>query len=429
MACGFLDNIKKILSPDMPTLKEGSSLWQKSVRFLVTGGRVFFKNRCIAKSGFLAYVTLLEIFPLIAVLIYLVPVFFGPELREAVQNTLFQAIMPVSTGDLEKVADDFLAGTKTKGALSLVGLLVFSVVLFYTVEFAFCEIWGVKSRRSFLRSSAMFTGVIVWVPISVGLSLYFLNEFSKLGTMPLTIKRDLPYILFFLSLTLGYFYIPNTQVRILNAAIGAFVATILWILVRALVVTQIHRFVILDTLIEKAGSIPYLLIWLFSTWIVILIGIVVTYCAQNFKSLLIEDLSIRYELIDPTVLLSILYIIGDNFVRGKGEVDYTAIRNSLPIQTPNLITHLNYLEKKGYIYINQQEMTYLMRTSPQNILVYDLFNLNEKTASMFHYIEGDPKVFFDSINSLDCSLKQVLQEKSLEEFLSTRNKTAADATQ
>ena len=428
MAGGFLDNIKNILSPDMSTLKEGSSLWQKTVRFLVTGGRVFFKNRCIAKSGFLAYVTLLEIFPLIAVLIYLVPVLFGPELREAVQNTLFQAIMPVSTLELERVADDFLAGTRTKGALSLVGLLVFSVILFYTIEFAFCEIWGVKSRRSFLRSSAMFTGVIVWVPISVGLSLYFLNEFSKLGTMPLTIKRDLPYILFFLSLTLGYFYIPNTQVRILNAAIGAFVATMLWILVRAVLVTQIHRFVILDTLIEKAGSIPYLLIWLFSTWIVILIGIVVTYCAQNFKSLLIEDLSIRYELIDPTVLLSILYIIGDNFVRGKGEVDYTTIRNSLPIQTPNLITHLNYLEKKGYIYINQQEMTYLMRTSPQSILVYDLFNLNEKTASMFHYIEGDPKVFFDSINSLDCSLKQVLQEKSLEEFLSTRNKTAADAT-
>jgi hypothetical protein len=149
----FTEQLKKLLYPDeeavatkdSETARLGRAVrrWAaQAYRFMTTVGKVFSKDRCFQIGAVLTYVTLLSIFPLVAVLLFLVPVFFSAEqTRMEVGEFILKGLIP-STGEwfdkqLESYFQVFHEKAAGIGAMGLVFLFLMAVIMFVVVERSF----------------------------------------------------------------------------------------------------------------------------------------------------------------------------------------------------------------------------------------------------------------------------------------------------
>jgi membrane protein len=299
------------------------------------------------------------------------------------------------------------------GTLGLIALLLAAIILFIAVEQAFNEIWKVKRRRSFVKASTVFTGTIIWIPLFIGLSFYFTSKLAQHSETISTGGKLLPVILIFLALNLAYLYLPNTKVKIRNALLGAAIATILWEIARAGLGTYVDKLTNYTNLLQTVGAIPFFLSWLYVSWLIILLGVVVAYCSQNLRHLMIEDISQTQDVLDSSVLLSILFVVGDYFARGKGGITFSDLRNICPLQTQLLSAHLGFLEERGIIqYVPEEEM-YLLKSPPEKVYLKDFMGHGKKVKQFFFYDKAARERFLTKLNSIDGSLAETLGERTL----------------
>lgn len=431
----FAERVKKLLYPDeggvatkdSPLARAGHTAerWlAQAYRFVITVGKVFSKDRCFQMGAVLTYVTLLSIFPLVAVLLFLVPVFFSAEqTRLEVGEFILKGLIP-STGEwfdkqLESYFQVFHERAAGIGALGLIGLFLMAVIMFVVVERSFNEIWKVGRRRSLLKAFAVFSGVIIWIPLCIGASYYLTRELAK-GTPAgwgSNMTSFLPFLLAFLGLTLANLYVPNTRVKFMSAIFGAVLAATLWELAKANFGTYIGKYGTYTTLFRAVGVIPYLLVWVYFSWLIILLGVVIAYCSQNFRALLIEDISRSFDLIDSSVVLALLYVVGDYFVRGRGGVALSDLQNFCPLKQDDLQTHLAYLEREGYVYFQPDEESYILKKPPGQIRLRELLQVKEKIDGVLFYQAAAKRHLLERLGDLDATLDQLLKEQTLEELL------------
>jgi membrane protein len=431
----FTEQLKKLLYPDeeavatkdSETARLGRAVrrWAaQAYRFMTTVGKVFSKDRCFQIGAVLTYVTLLSIFPLVAVLLFLVPVFFSAEqTRMEVGEFILKGLIP-STGEwfdkqLESYFQVFHEKAAGIGAMGLVFLFLMAVIMFVVVERSFNEIWKAGRRRSVLKAFAVFSGVIIWIPLCIGASYYLTRKLAAGtgGGWGSNLTSYLPFLLTFVGLTLANLYVPNTRVRLSSALLGALVAATLWEVAKANFGTYIGKYGTYTTLFRAVGAIPYLLVWVYVSWLIILIGVVIAYCSQNFRALLIEDISKSFDLIDSSVVLALLYVVGDYFVQGRGGVAVADLQNYCPLKADDLQTHLGYLEQQGYVYFQPEEESYILKKPPGQIRLRELLRFKDKIEGVLFYQSDAKRRLLARLSDLDATLDQLLKDQTLEELL------------
>ncbi len=393
-------------------------------RFVITVGKVFSKDRCFQISAVLTYVTLLSIFPLVAVLLFLVPVFFSAQqTRLDVGEFILKGLIP-STGEwfdkqLESYFQVFHDKAAGIGAVGLIGLFLMAVIMFVVVERSFNQIWKISRRRSLLKAFAVFSGVIIWIPLCIGASYYLTRELAAgtPGGWGSNMTSFLPFLLAFLGLSLANLYVPNTQVKLTSAILGALIAAILWEVAKANFGTYVAKYGTYTTLFRAVGVIPYLLLWVYFSWLIILLGVVIAYCSQNFRALLIEDISKSFDLIDSSVVLALLYVVGDYFVEGRGGAPLSDLQNFCPLNQDDLQTHLAYLERQGYVYFQPEEESYILKKPPGQIQLRELLRFKDKIDGVLFYQSAAKRRLLERLGDLDATLDQILKEQTLEELL------------
>jgi membrane protein len=448
--------LRRFFRPDLSRAVAPTRFPERLVRFLLTVVRVFFRSRCFESSAALTFASLFSLFPLVAVLLFIIPLFFTDvETQKNVQRFILSSLIPPTTaridGALSQQAGTTPADTLTSptipvsgtheaaqdvflryfnqyldtykqqrgkiGAVGLITLLLAAIILFIAVEQTFNEIWKVKRRRSLLKASTVFTGMIIWIPLFIGLSFYLTAELGKHSETITTGRKLLPIGLVFLALNLAYLYLPHTKVRVRNAALGAAVATILWEIARGSLGRSVEKLVNYTNLLQTVGAIPFFLSWLYVSWVIILLGVVIAYCSQNLRHLMIEDISKTHDVLDASVLLSILFVVGDYFVKGRGGITFSELRNICPLQTQALSAHLGFLEEKGTLQFIPDEETYLLKVPPEKIYLRDFLGFAQKTGEFFFYDAEAKKRFLSRLAALDGSLSEVVRDQTLASLL------------
>src|SRR5262249_54975378 len=102
-----------------------------------------------------------------------------------------------------------------------------------------------------------------------------------LGHMVYTALRILPYALLWLGFTLLYTGLPNTEVRLRSALVGAVVAGTLWQFAQLIYVFYVIRMVRYSAVYGALWQVPVLLAWLYLAWCIILFGAQVTRAHQE----------------------------------------------------------------------------------------------------------------------------------------------------
>ena len=418
------NTIHKLIYIDPTVPLHDVPLYKKVFRFMYTVWKVFLRTSGFQRAAALAFATLFGIFPLIAVLLFLVPVFFGSaEMQKDVGEVILTYILP-ATSDMESTLNHYIEIYQTRatqiGVVGLIALLSAGIALFIIVEQSFNDIWRVQRKRSFLKASTVFAGVIVWMPLFIGLSIFLTTEFLIRTRAEVSSLKDIfPIILVLLGFSLAYFLIPNTRVHVIPAITGALFASLFWEIARTLFDRSMKFFPTLN-IVQSIGAIPYFLVWLYINWIIILVGVIIAYCLQNYHLLLREDIAYNARVLDPVVLLMMLFHVGKHFMAGRGAVNVGELRNLCPLPTADFLQHLGCLEKMGFIVVNNEAETVLLAQPPDKIPLESILQFSSKAKTMFHLsvIDEAGQQFLTRLQQMDQNMTATLTDKSLSFFLS-----------
>ena len=251
----------------------------------------FKEDRIIFYSGYLSYVTLLSMVPLLAVTFSafsLFPVF--QQWRGELEAFVFKNFVPTLGEAIQGYFVRFVENATKMTPVGLVILILLALLLIYSIDHTLNDIWRVRKNRRLIVSFSIYWVVLTLGPVLIGTSLlttsYLLSltgfeENTLLAVRKLFLEL-LPYLASFSSFLLLYLVVPNTSVHFWSALSGAMIAAILFELSKSAFALYFTHFPVYQAIYGALAIIPLLFIWVYVSWIVVLVGAQVAASLDGF---------------------------------------------------------------------------------------------------------------------------------------------------
>ncbi|NPA15023.1 MAG: YihY family inner membrane protein [Deferribacteres bacterium] len=345
----------------------------------VVKNRVFIFLRCLKKkisedrvlveASALTYVTVLSFVPLFAVIFSLFSAFITKgEIDQKLLSYLDRFFLPESAQAIVLYLKEFSAKAKTLSITGSIILISIALVLFEAAEGTLNRIWKVKKGRSFLNKLFVFTNFIFWIPLLLGLAIYFSFKFSRFQALGGLVVS---FVLVFFGFFILNFIIPHRKVEIKAAVLGAFVSSVLWIFLKHFFDIYVNYALSLRTMRSIYGSlfiIPVFLVWVFFSWVVALVGAVVAFiyqfgCEDDGSSSLACELWSLFE---------VLCLFDTAFEEGR-RLRLEDISKRLNLNVEKVWEILEFLREKGLVVFSEEGFFVLARDLAQ-LRVRDVFD-------------------------------------------------------
>src|SRR5882724_8141908 len=264
-------------------------------RFLAHVFKRFNEDRCLQIASSLTFTTLLALVPLVTLTLALMaafPIFSG--LGEHIHAFLLANMLPEKAGSVVSGYIEQFSGQA--GRLTALGSAVLAVTAFllmFTIERAFNSIWRVSRTRPLAQRILVYWAALTLGPVLIGASLS-ITSYLVGASLGLTREAPLagtailwlaPFVLTWAAFTLLYYVVPNRAVKPRHALAGGLVAACVFELMKrsfAFYVAQIPTY----TLVYGAFAvIPIFLLWIYFSWVVIVIGALIAALAPDFAVL------------------------------------------------------------------------------------------------------------------------------------------------
>jgi len=398
----------------------------------------FASDAVVVRASGMAYSMLLAIVPLVIVFFSIFSALFAEEMKTAVQQWLVTQIMPANPDTLIEYLNKFTSNTKALGVFSSLALLITAVLLFDNIEKNFNALWNVARRRSLLRRFMAFTMVLVWGPVLIALSFYtsgrlraFLASYNLLDLSLLRFLLGIfPWMISVAAFVLMLYVIPATKVRFRSALIGGVVGGTIWEVAKIGFSHWVARSITYSALYGSLALIPIFLVWLYLTWIIVLLSVEVSYVHQNYKSLVLNRVFAKISPRDRLHLtLRIFTCIAEAFYRGAHPPDADDLADRFVVPLELVEDLLQTLESKGL----------LVRTEPEEDRVGYLpgrtlanLTLAQVLGAVYQDQEGGDLGNVDQVDSLvrdtlqlgERAAAQVFAERNFLDLLRESNQTA-----
>lgn len=328
-------------------ISKGKSFVIRQMRIIVLAARGFMNDRVQLRASALTLYTMLSIVPFAAIAFGIAK---GFALDQKLQELLvkeFQSQPEVLTWILNQ-ANSAIQATRG-GYIAGIGIIIlfWSVMsLLDQIESSFNHIWQIESSRPWLRKFTDYLAIMIIAPIVLILSSsinVFVNkelvdfmarssilEFFK----PLVgfLIKLAPYVLTWAALTVLFLIMPNTKVRFVPALVsGIITGTILQIL-QWLYIDLQFGITKLSAIYGSFAAIPLFIIWVQSSWIILLLGAELSFANQNVSRYEFESESLNVSSYQKRALvLMIMHMIIRNFTVGEKPISSEIISKTLKI--------------------------------------------------------------------------------------------------
>jgi len=155
------------------------------------------------------------------------------------------------------------------------------------------QIWKVRSARGYRQKIIAFTMLFFWGPLLMGLSFTTTAMLERNRYLRILFRGDLifvvvPIIVLFIGFTMLFWLVPSARVRVTSAMIGALVTTALFTLVRWAfgLYAQVLVSGGFNVIYGTVGLAIIFLIAIEVMWVVILLGVEISYVWQNLYGVL-----------------------------------------------------------------------------------------------------------------------------------------------
>ncbi len=281
---------------DLSALAAPQRALVRFVQFVIGLWAQFNRDRVIIRASGLAYSSLLAAVPLIAVVFALLSAFGAlDDLKLQVQEFFLTNLLPARQDEIVGLLDQFTSNTAKLGFLGFAFLTLAAVLLIDNVESNFNDIYHVPSRRRFFSKITAYTSVLVLGTLFMGASISLSAQVNAmfhaevqldLSWISFQMSWLFPLVLAFLTFLVAYTVVPFTRVRFKSAVIGAACSAVLFEVAKYLFADSVGQSVRYSTVYGSLAVIPIFLIWLYITWIIVLLGLEVVYTHQHFLTLL-----------------------------------------------------------------------------------------------------------------------------------------------
>jgi membrane protein len=319
----------------------------KQLRIVILAARGFSNDLVQLRASALTFYSLLSIIPVAAIAFAIAKGFgFDTNLEQLITNK-FQAHQEVLNWLLSNARN---ALQETRGGyIAGVGVIVlfWSVMsLLGHIENSFNHIWQIRSSRPWFRKFTDYLTIMLIAPvflivsssvtviINTTLTDFMLRapilEFFK-PIVTLLIKF-IPYFLTWLTLTVLFIIMPYTKVKVWSAIVaGVITGTILQIL-QWLYIDLQFGITKLSTIYGSFAAIPLFIVWLQSSWIVVLLGAEISFANQNLSRYEFESEALNISNHQKKALtLLIMYQVIRSFALGEKPLNSEMISQQLKI--------------------------------------------------------------------------------------------------
>ena len=241
----------------------------------------FHEDRILYYSGYLSYVTLLSMVPLLAVVFSFFSIFpVFEKLKEEVEEFVFSNFVPALGDAVQEQILSFVENATRMTPLGLLVLLIVAVLLLSSIDHTLNQIWHVRKNRGLIVSYSIYLVVLITSPFLLGTSLAATSYLVSLsgieeGAALFLIKlllSSLPFLGSFLFFLLLYIIVPHTKVHFWSAVSGALIATLLFEISKSAFALYFINFPVYQVIYGALAVIPLLFIWVFISWVVVLVG-------------------------------------------------------------------------------------------------------------------------------------------------------------
>ncbi|MCA9016548.1 MAG: virulence factor BrkB family protein [Planctomycetaceae bacterium] len=259
--------------------------------FLGYLAETFYHDRCLRSAAALTYTTLLSLVPLSTVIFSIFSAFpMFDSIAGEIQSFVFQNFVPTSGEAIQGYIQEFAGKTSKLTAIGIAFLILSALLLMNTIEGALNDIWHITSTRKPIPKFMVYWAMLTLGPILIGASL---TVTSYLTSLPLfgdaSIIADLkarllgilPFLATTLACTLLYTIVPNIHVPFRYAFSGAVVAAILFELAKKGFALYVTAFPTYEIIYGALATIPVFLVWLYLSWLVVMLGAEISYCLYH----------------------------------------------------------------------------------------------------------------------------------------------------
>lgn len=351
-------------------------------RVMISSCDRFYWDNGFSRAASLAYSSLLSLVPLTALCFGVLAVFLqAPDRMADVQKFLFKQFVPGTSAlqELLPYVQQFSENLRTLNFVVLITLVVTSVLLLNSIEYALNQVWQVFQPRPLTDRLAIFCAIIVLIPF-FAISGYYTSAkvdtfFAGLGAINQAYEEMLPVFIDFLAFLALYYLVPKAPVKVVPACFGAFMAALLFGVAKHWFAVYLVRFASYERVYEAFALVPIFLFWLYISWTIVLFGAEVSYQAQHLpRSGSLWKRSFM-TVGDGAMVLAVqsLVLIVRAFQRGEKIPNELEVAEQLGCSSVVLKTSLDALELSGIIMRGDgRDMPLLLMRSPQSITMGDI---------------------------------------------------------
>lgn len=246
-------------------------------------------DRCPQIAASLAYATLLALIPL-TVITYKIytTAFIDPAWQLKVQAFVFESLSPSTAEQVRQYLFDSAIQANSINVIGLFMLLISVVVLMFTIDSALNSIWKINTPRYLVRRIFVYLILLFFGPLAIYFSLFVSTYVASLSLIAeyfgdVTdggMYSWLPFIVLWVAFTMLYKLVPDCKVKWAHAFLGGTIAVFVFEIAKSIFALYLSYFQTYELLYGALAAIPILLIWIYLTWLIVLIGAEIAHFMQ-----------------------------------------------------------------------------------------------------------------------------------------------------
>lgn len=246
-----------------------------------------WRDEIPTRAASLTFTTLLALVPIGIVAFGVLSSFPGfHEQLNALSTSIIRHLIPVSREAVLRYLTEFGTHAARLSVFGLVWVVSLVTLILWEIDSVLNRIWRSHRRRSILSTLVGYWALVTLGPLFLSVSFTTTNfllakyqalvSFSQwlgwigMWLVPLSVETAGFALLFLVA--------PRAYVRVVHAAVGGLFTTALFELskrVFAAYVAQVHNY---ELLYGGLAVIPLFMLWVYITWVIVLLGAEVTYC-------------------------------------------------------------------------------------------------------------------------------------------------------
>jgi membrane protein len=261
--------------------------------FAVFAIRRFYSERMNNAAASLTYSTLLAIVPLLVIAFAILSSFPAFDaVKERMQALFFDAVVPEAGAAVTDYLSNFTRNASNLTAVGVIALAVTALLLLSTIEDTLNRIWHVERSRPILVRFLIFWAILTLGPLLIGASFTLTSDlvsFASRTAIPgfsssggLMKLQDSWLFSSLLSIAINIFgftalfvLVPARRVSIWHAAIGASFAAVAFEILSWGFNSFLTSGSSYETIYGAVAAVPVFLIWIYTSWMVIILGAVI----------------------------------------------------------------------------------------------------------------------------------------------------------